>query len=56
MYKDILFQKEGSNMNWRIAILKHVTTELIRGTHERIGHVGVYKSTEYLKRYYYWRG
>ena len=56
IYKDILFQKEGNNMNWRIVIPNHITTELIRGTHERIGHVGVYKSTEYLKRYYYWKG
>ena len=56
MHKELLFQREKNSENWRVAIPKKLSNDLIMAAHERVGHPEVYKTGEYLKRFYYWKG
>lgn len=55
IYNDVLFIKEQKSEIWRIVIPKSLKDNIINLTHTKLGHPGVYKTTTYLKRYYYWR-
>ena len=54
VFEDVLFHRERENANWRLVIPKALSLELIKITHIKLGHPGVYKTLEYLKRFYYW--
>ena len=55
IYENVLFHRERGNSNWRLAIPDHLTMELIKITHTKLGHPGVYKTLEYIKQYYFWK-
>ena len=55
IYEDILFHRERENLNWRLVIPGKLSLQLIKFTHTQLGHPGVYKTQEYLKRFYYWK-
>ena len=55
IYEEVLFHRERENANWRLAIPENLTLELIKNTHTKLGHPGVFKTLEYLKRFYYWK-
>ena len=56
IYKEILFHKERNSVNWRIVVPENLARELIIVNHEHLGHPRVYKTSEYLKKYYYCKG
>ena len=55
IYNNVLFIKEFKSETWRIVIPIELKIEIIKLTHIKLGHPGVYKTATYLKRYYYWR-
>ena len=55
IYENVLFHREREDSNWRLVIPESLSVELIKITHTKLGHPGVYKTFEYLKRFYYWK-
>ena len=55
IYHDVLFHRENESDNWRAVIPEDVQNDLIKHTHEKLGHPGVFKTLSYMKKYYYWR-
>lgn len=56
LYKGILFIRgRVEEDDWRICVPSEMTSSLIDFIHHYLGHVGVYKTVTYLRRYFYWR-
>lgn len=55
LFDNVLFIREQKSEIWRIIIPDAIKIELINLTHSKLGHLGVYKTVSYLKRFYYWR-
>ena len=55
IYNDVLFHCEKEKSNWRIVIPDNLTQKLIDFTHAKLGHPGVFKTVNYLKKFYYWK-
>jgi transposase InsO family protein len=55
IHNDVLFISNKTDGNWKIVIPNSLTRDLINRTHSKLGHVGVYKTTYYLKTYCYWK-
>ena len=56
IYENILFQKHHNNNTWRIVVPNKLQSKLAKEIHQRLGHVGVYKTSEYIKSFYTWKG
>lgn len=56
IYENVLFQRNRKNNNWRIVIPTNLQKRLINAIHQKLGHVGVFKTNEYLKKFFTWRG
>nr|AKD28118.1 pol polyprotein [Glypta fumiferanae] len=55
-YNEILFHRDNDSDNWRIVIPDRLQRSLVLEIHNKLGHPGVYKTTHYLKQFFYWRG
>ena len=55
MYKELLFYRGNSDNNWKIVIPSEIKKGIIKHTHEKLGHPGVYKTLTYIKKFYFWR-
>ena len=55
IFENILFHRERQNSNWRIVMPEKLTQELVILTHDQLGHPGVYKTVQHLKRFFYWK-
>lgn len=53
---NVLFHLEKDSHEWKIVIPKRLQDNLIDAIHVKLGHPGVYKTLNHLKRFYYWRG
>lgn len=56
LYENILFRKDDYLGLWQVVIPMSLARELMACVHTKLGHPGVYKTTMYLRQYYYWKG
>ena len=50
-----LFHRENNTQNWRIIIPIEIKTTIIEINHDKLGHPGVYKMLQHLKKFYFWK-
>ena len=55
IHNRILFQREKTSDNWRIVLPVVLHKKIIQTVHSKLGHPGVYKTLNHLKRFYYWK-
>lgn len=56
LHNDILFQYNPKENQWRIVVPTCLINKLIKYIHDRLGHPGQYKTLQYLRVNYYWKG
>ena len=56
IHKKVLFHRNRNNNSWNIVVPSEIKQSIIKITHEKLGHPGVYKTLMYLKKFYYWKG
>ncbi|OXU16428.1 hypothetical protein TSAR_016671 [Trichomalopsis sarcophagae] len=56
LHEGIVFHKSDRGSTWAIVVPEELRGRLVRETHERIGHGGVYKIISELQQCYWWRG
>uniref|UniRef100_A0A6V7LHY6 RNA-directed DNA polymerase n=1 Tax=Bracon brevicornis TaxID=1563983 RepID=A0A6V7LHY6_9HYME len=54
-HKNIWFHRKAQNDHWCLIIPEALQEPLIKAEHERLGHCGVYKTYNHLRKFYYWR-
>ena len=54
IFNDIIFYKPLKELGWRIVVPVAIKNKLIIETHERIGHLGVFKTIAELKKNFWW--
>ena len=55
IHNGILFQRERTSDNWIIILPVDLHKQIIKTVHSKLGHLGVYKTLNHLKRFYYWK-
>lgn len=53
---DVLYYKKRNDKTWKLVVPKELRKNLIDEVHERMGHLGAYKTYAELSRTYYWPG
>ena len=53
--KEILFRHDRYLDMWQEMIPECLTDQLVDCNHSKLGHPGVYKTTLYLRQFYYWK-
>lgn len=56
LHHGVLFCRDSNRKRWSVVVPRDLVPLLIESVHERLGHPGVYKTTEYLRIFYYWKG
>lgn len=56
IYNDILFHQDQTTKLWQIVVPICLKESLVKFVHSKLGHPGQYKTLQYLKTNYYWKG
>lgn len=55
IHHNLLFYRGLQDENWRVVIPGCLVKTLVKSIHEKLGHMGSYKTFQYINSYFYWK-